>query len=83
MTGRDRRVAIITGTGHGIGTGTGIGIGTGAVYVQFDEGSPGGGPALRRSPEKRFAAGRAPAGRLAEAPYTTRRTRKSSISAAE
>ena len=79
MTGRDRRVAIITGTGRGIGTGTG----TGAVYVQFDEGSPGGGPALRRSPEKRFASGRAPAGRPAEAPYTTRRARKSSISAAE
>ncbi len=77
MTGRDRRVAIITGTGRGIGTETG------AVHVRFDENSPGGGPALRRSPEKRFASGRAPAGRPAEAPYTTRRTRKSSISAAE
>ena len=77
MTGRDRRVAIITGTGREIG------IGTGAVYAQFDEGSPGGGPALRRGPEKRFASGRAPTGRPAEAPYTTRRARKSSISAAE
>ena len=81
MTGRDRRVAIITGTGCGIGIGTGTG--TGAVYAQFDEGSPGGDPASRRSPEKRFASGRAPASRPAETPYTTRRTRKSSISAAE